>query len=141
MSASHGRCLCGGVEFTVNGPLRDVVYCHCKLCRRSSGHFVAATACTVPHLTLTRSGSLQWFESSAQARRGFCNVCGSNLFWQPLSGSHMSIMAGTLDDPTGVKAVSHIHVDSKGDYYTLEDGLAQHLDGAHGVRIPGAREP
>lgn len=141
MSAIHGRCLCGGVEYTVQGPLRDVVYCHCKMCRRSSGHFVAATACAMPHLSITRAGSLQWYESSPQARRGFCSVCGSNLFWQPASGTHVSIWAGTLDDPTGLKGAAHIHVDSKGDYYTLEVGLPQHLDGAHGVRIPAAREP
>ena len=138
MAIKRGRCLCGGVEFTVTGPLRDVVYCHCKMCRRSSGHFVAASACALPHLSIDRADTLRWYASSAQASRGFCGVCGSNLFWKPASGTHVSIMAGTLDDPTGVRAVAHIHANSKGDYYTLEDRLPQHLDGAHGVRAPAA---
>jgi hypothetical protein len=138
MSAKHGQCLCGGVQFSIDGPLRDVVYCHCKMCRRSSGHLVAATACAVPHLDITRAGSLRWYQSSATAKRGFCGDCGSNLFWWPTSNTHVSILAGTLDDPTGVKAVSHIHVDAKGDYYALADGLTQHLDGNHGVRVPTA---
>jgi len=138
MSAHNGRCLCGGVVYRVDGPLRDVVYCHCKMCRRSTGHLVAATACAAARLTITRGETLQWFQSSSQAKRGFCRVCGSNLFWQPESGTHVAILAGTLDDPTGVKAVSHIHVDTRGDYYTIDDGLPQHLDGAHGVRIPQA---
>ena len=136
MSEKRGRCLCGGVQFSIAGPLRPVIYCHCILCRRSSGHFVAATACAMPHLTLHRSDSLQWYRSSQQAQRGFCRICGSNLFWRPDSGTHISIMAGTLDDPTGVRGVAHIHVHSKGDYYTVEDGLPGHMDGAHGVPLP-----
>jgi hypothetical protein len=138
MSAKHGQCLCGGVQFSVNGPLREVVYCHCKMCRRSTGHLVAATACAVPHLDITRADSLRWYQSSATAKRGFCGDCGSNLFWWPASNSHVSILAGTLDDPTGVKAVAHIHVAEKGDYYALADGLTQHLDGSHCVRVPAA---
>lgn len=40
-----GGCPCGGVRYEVRGPLRDVIACHCTQCRRTSGHFVAATAC------------------------------------------------------------------------------------------------
>ena len=43
--AITGGCLCGGVRYAVTGPLRDIIACHCEQCRRSSGHFVAATAC------------------------------------------------------------------------------------------------
>lgn len=136
MSAKRGRCLCGGVEFSITGPLRPVVYCHCKICRRSSGHFVAATACAVSHLILHRADTLQWYRSSEQAQRGFCRECGSNLFWRPESGTHMSIMAGVLDDPIGVSGAAHIFVHSKGDYYTVQDGLPGHMDGAHGVPLP-----
>jgi hypothetical protein len=138
MSVVRGRCLCGGVEFGVTGPLRPVVYCHCKMCRRSSGHFVAATACAVPHLSIDRSETLRWYASSGVAARGFCGVCGSNLFWKPASGTHVSIMAGTLEDPTGLKAAAHIFVSAKGDYYSLEDGLARHGDGAHGIPLATA---
>lgn len=139
MSAKHGRCQCGAVQFSVDGPLRDVVYCHCKMCRRSIGHVLAATACALPHLRVDGADSLQWYQSSASARRGFCRVCGSNLFWVPASGTHVSILAGTLDDPTGLNAAAHIHVDTKGDYYSIDDGLPQHTDGMHGVSIPAAQ--
>ena len=40
-----GGCACGGVRYEVHGKLRDVITCHCVQCRRTSGHFVAATAC------------------------------------------------------------------------------------------------
>jgi len=126
MSATTGRCLCGGVEYRVSVTLRDVVYCHCKMCRRSNGHFVAASAVPLEHFLLTRADSLRWYESSAAARRGFCSVCGSNLFWQATDGDYVAIWAGSLDDPTGIRAVEHIFVASKGDYYQISDGLPQH---------------
>jgi hypothetical protein len=31
--------MCGAVDFTVEGELRDVVNCHCHRCRRWSGHY------------------------------------------------------------------------------------------------------
>jgi hypothetical protein len=122
---SQGRCLCGAVQYEVRGPLRPVVYCHCGMCRRTSGHFVAATACAREDLVLKSSASLQWYQSSAAARRGFCNQCGSNLFWEPLGEGRMSIMAGTLDAPTGLTAQGHIFVAEAGDYYQITDSLPQ----------------
>jgi len=136
VSAKHGRCLCGAVEYRVEGALRDVVYCHCKMCRRSSGHFFAATACAKPNLKIVRSEALRWYRSSPEAERGFCSLCGSNLFWRSDAMSHVAITPGTLDDPTGVKGAAHIFVADKGDYYTLNDRLPQHADGEHGVRVP-----
>jgi hypothetical protein len=138
MSFNRGGCLCGAVEYVVTGPLRPVVYCHCGMCRRASGHFVAATACAISQLAITRSEQLRWHHSSAQAQRGFCGACGSNLFWKPNSGTHVSIMAGTLDTPTGLREAVHIYVGDKGDYYQLHDQLPQREDGAHGVPLPAA---
>jgi hypothetical protein len=42
MSASTktGGCLCGAVRYELRSPLRPVVACHCKMCRRASGSFV-----------------------------------------------------------------------------------------------------
>lgn len=55
-------------------------------------------------------------------------LTGASLFWEPIDGDHVAIMAGTLDGPTGLQAAEHIFVDYAGDYYSLEDGLAQHGD-------------
>jgi hypothetical protein len=100
-----------------------VSYCHCSQCRKTSGHFVAATACAPENLTLINEAGLHWYRSSERARRGFCNHCGSSLFWKPDHGRYISIMAGTLDKPTGVEAVQHIFVRDASDYYVIEDSL------------------
>ena len=122
---ARGHCLCGAVQFEVRGPLRPVIYCHCSMCRRSSGHFFAATACARPDLQLQSAQSLRWYASSPTARRGFCENCGSQLFWDSLGADHVSILAGSLDTPTGLIGQEHIFVSEAGDYYTIDDGLPQ----------------
>lgn len=124
-AVARGRCLCGGVRFEVHGPLRPVIYCHCSMCRRAGGHFAAATACAPAHLRMLSTQSLRWYQSSGIARRGFCCTCGSQLFWEPSHGGHISIWAGTLETPTGLTASRHIFSAGKGDYYEITDGLPQ----------------
>jgi hypothetical protein len=68
---------------------------------------------------------LRWYRSSAEAQRGFCSTCGSSLFWQPEHGQYISIMAGTIDGPTGLVSCEHIYTASASDYYGLTDGLPQ----------------
>ncbi len=125
---SHrGGCLCGGVRYEVAGGLRAVIACHCSQCRRSSGHFVAASGAPSTALTVAEPTTLAWYRSSDHAERGFCSRCGSSLFWRPLeqSSGWTSIMAGTLDGPTRLKIEKHIFVADKGDYYTIDDGAPQ----------------
>lgn len=115
-----GSCLCGSVAFEVHGPLRSVIYCHCSQCRKQTGHFLAATSCAHADFHLIKSASLAWYKASPAAKRGFCNVCGSTMFWQPEpAGDRVSITAGVFDGPTGLKAQGHIYCADKGDYYEI----------------------
>jgi hypothetical protein len=123
-----GSCVCGSVRFEIRGPLRDVLICHCLFCQRMHTHVGAYAACAPSDLKLVNARTLRWHRSSPGARRGFCHKCGSSLFWEPTSASHISISAGSLDRPTGLKVIDHIFVAQKGDYYELEwpkDGATQ----------------
>ncbi len=126
---TRGRCACGALRFVVRGSLRPVIYCHCDTCRRVSGHFVAATACAREHLELEAAHTLRWFQSSPAARRGFCGSCGSALFWDHAARPTMSIMAGSVEKPTGLTAREHIFLAEAGDYYTIADGLPTRTEG------------
>ncbi len=123
-----GSCLCGAVQYTVSGPLRSVLYCHCEQCRKTSGHFVAATACSNEDLQVSDDRDLRWYRSSPMAERGFCATCGSSLFWRP-DDNYICIMAGTLDRPTGLQASGHIFVEMASDYYEIADGLPTYEGG------------
>ncbi|MDJ0627045.1 MAG: GFA family protein [Rhodobacter sp.] len=122
MTPVSGSCLCGQVRFQVTGPLRPVVACHCVQCRKTSGHFVAATS--APREAVRIVGDVTWYRSSETARRGFCGTCGASLFWDG-AGANLSIHAGTLDGPTGLTLTAHIYCASKGDYYRIADDLPQ----------------
>ncbi len=122
---TQGSCLCGGVAFTITGPLRPVVACHCTQCRKQSGHYGAFTACADSDLHFTTQDTLGWYSASASAKRGFCKTCGSLLFWKGEGRDYTSIAAGALDGKTGLKLEGHIYCADKGDYYEITDGLPQ----------------
>ena len=81
------------------------------------------TSTLVANIAFTSSKSLRWFRSSESAERGFCDTCGSNLFWHPIGSDAMSITAGSLDAPTGLSIEKHIFVGDKSDYYQIQDHL------------------
>jgi hypothetical protein len=76
-------------------------------------------------IELTASDSLRWYRSSDTAERGFCGVCGGNLFWKQAGRDAISVTAGTLDTPTGLSVQEHIFVADKSDYYPLNDDLSK----------------
>jgi hypothetical protein len=121
-----GRCLCGAVSYEVRGDLRDVWNCHCGQCRRAHGNVAAYTSVRRADLVLIEGRGLKWYRSSDRARRGFCRDCGASLFWEPLDEERISIAAGSLDPPTGLKTTRHIFVAHKSDYYEINDDL-EHL--------------
>lgn len=120
-----GACLCGAVRFRTRGPLRGVVYCHCSQCRKQTGHYYAATNVSDDRLAIDGGEDLTWYAASPDARRGFCRVCGSALFWKRNGSDVTSVLAGAFDAPTGLAGAVHIFVADKGDYYRIDDGLPQ----------------
>lgn len=126
----QGHCLCGAVTYTVDGPLDSVLFCHCVECRRWTGHYSATTACARSDLHLLERRGLRWVsspKSETDARRGFCSECGSSLFWDSPQFGTISIAAGSLEPPSGLRAASHWYVSQAGDYYDLpRDGLLRH---------------
>ena len=120
-----GSCLCGAVRYEVAGPLRDVVECHCAMCRKTHGHIGAYTAAPKGALHIVERRGLKWYASSEKARRGFCSECGGTLFYEPLQKDYMAIAAGTLDPPTGLKTNLQIYVASRGDYYEINPAIRQ----------------
>jgi hypothetical protein len=121
----RGGCLCGAVRYEVRGSLRGIIACHCSQCRRTSGHYAAMTSAPSLNIHLTSAGSLTWYKSSESAERGFCGICGGNLFWRRFQTDSMSITAGTLDSPTNLTVEKHIFVADKSDYYDINDHVPQ----------------
>lgn len=121
-----GRCECGAVAFEINGALRPPSACHCTQCRRLSGHFWAGSWANTADLQFSRDDGLTWYDSSGWAERGFCNLCGSSLFYRLKGEDHrLSVAVGSLEQPTGLHLGRHIYVKDKGDYYDIADDAPQ----------------
>lgn len=144
-----GGCNCGAVRYEVRGPMRPVIACHCRECQRQTGHYEAATEAYKANFRLVEGRGLTWYRSSELASRGFCGVCGSGLFWtRNADDGCVSVMAGTLDDPSGLALVQHIYTAEAGSYYRVPDDLPHAerggIDPAHHLLRPApavARDP
>ncbi|MEM9059952.1 MAG: GFA family protein [Pseudomonadota bacterium] len=118
----NGQCLCGSVRF--HGrilPGRGVGVCHCGQCRRwASGPFMAVRF--EGGVTFDADESLNWFRSSEHGERGFCNRCGSSLFWRaPGDGVDVAISVSALPEDHGLGIMEHIWVDDQPDWYAFAD--------------------
>ena len=121
-----GECLCGSVSFVLSGPLRNIVSCYCSECRKTSGNFVSATLVKEGQIHFIDQSGWAWFKNDL-ASRGFCQLCGSSLFWKPQpEDGRVSVMAGCLDAETGLKVVAHIFVADKSDFHEIAGNAPQY---------------
>ena len=116
-----GSCLCGAVKFEAEN-LRNVLACHCRQCRKTTGNYMSATAATDADLKMIVTRGLKWYRSSDAAKRGFCGECGSVLFWKGDGKDYTAIAAGSIDGKTELKLEGHIFCDDAGDYYEISGG-------------------
>jgi hypothetical protein len=121
-----GGCFCGAVRYEVSGPLTGVTYCHCSKCLQWHGHVGAYAAADRAVFRLSEARGLKWHSVSDTVKRGFCVECGSSVLFDETPSPKMSICAGTLDAPTGIREKAHIYVGSKGDYYDITGDLPRY---------------
>ncbi len=117
-----GHCLCGAVTYRARG-LADIWYCHCRQCRRLTGHYLPASRTTRDRLIV--SGEVVWAPHSGKSEHGRCASCGSLLFWMTKGTKEISVLPGSLEHTQGIAVRGHIFVAEKGDYYEIADGLPQ----------------
>ena len=108
----EGRCLCGAVTITVDGPHDPRPgACHCRMCQRWSGAVFASFAAEPQSVTL--KGEVSVYPSSSFAERAFCPVCGSHLWMRDTDRDDATydLMPGLFDDLRDQPLQSEIYVD------------------------------
>lgn len=102
-----GGCQCGAVRYAASAVMDYAHLCHCRMCQKAvGGLFAALVAAPRDAFTWTRGEPSRW-RSSAKVDRGFCGTCGTPLFYEEVSGAHVSVTLGSLDDPRAFKPVTH----------------------------------
>lgn len=114
---AKGHCLCGAVTFTAEDVQTDIHSCHCSMCRRWSGG--PAFAASVGEVGFTGDENITRYQSSEWAERGFCRVCGANLFYRLKGANHYIMWMGAFEDQASFRLAGEIYIDEKPPGYDL----------------------
>jgi hypothetical protein len=113
-----GRCLCGGVTYSVDAEPVWQGVCYCANCQRQTATAFSVVV-GVPSKTLTVEGStLASFKTASEGyqsttERRFCSACGSPIFSTIESMPGVAFLkAGTIDDPSWIQPTVEIWTDS-----------------------------
>lgn len=120
VSKRQGRCLCGAVSFTAERSGNNVGACHCGMCRRWSGGPLMAVDCGVD-VAIDGEENLTVFDSSDWAERGFCNQCGSNLFYRLKETGQFMVLIGIFDNQDDIVFDHQVFIDEKPTYYEFKN--------------------
>jgi hypothetical protein len=123
----EGGCLCGRVRYRVTMAPIDSGYCHCRMCQKSSGAPVQASA-EVPIAGFAFiKGEARAYRSSALAVRHFCADCGSQLTFRLVDNpTYVSINTPTLDRPEALPPRMHIWRESRIPWFEAADSLPRY---------------
>lgn len=109
----EGACPCGAVRFVVDGPVRDVIVCHCKACLEATGGPWAASAARRGDLTVLDPATVLWAQAAVSehsASRGRCRTCRTVVFWDAPERTTVSFAAALLEDGGQLDVAAHIWV-------------------------------
>ena len=130
-----GQCVCGATTFTVELKNHDVHACHCSICRRQTSGVIMTIDVEQGSLQFTQDQHLSIYNSSDWGERGFCNCCGTNLFWRTKDQSYCNINAFALDQqPQDIKFDMEIFIDNKPEFYAFNNETKK-LTEADGIAL------
>jgi hypothetical protein len=114
VTESRGSCMCGRVRFVALAPSRFACHCHCVSCRRShSAGYVSWLGYPSAQVTVEAGADeLVAYESSPGARRSFCRVCGTKLFFESDRwAGEIHIARAAFTTPVDREPVNHVFFD------------------------------
>ena len=122
----NGSCLCRVIQFSVQLPTLWAAHCHCTQCQRAHGApLVTWLGVTLDRFKIEEGQELLcWFNSSPEAQRGFCSVCGSTLFFRsPRWEGEMHISYVNINGELDRVPQGHVHCATRRSWLKLADGL------------------
>lgn len=129
MKQVKGTCLCGETIMTVTELRNHITACHCKMCRKqnaSAAFFTEEVA--AENLTFNQEDTISVYPSSEWAERGFCNRCGTFLFYRYRKEKQAHLNVELFDD--WLKEAhfrEQIFYGNKPDYYEFANTTEKHF--------------
>ncbi|BAU63550.1 glutathione-dependent formaldehyde-activating GFA [Stanieria sp. NIES-3757] len=113
-----GSCLCGAVSLSTTSMNPHVAACHCSMCRKWGGGAFLAVKCD-SDVSFQGEENIRIYQSSEWGERGFCNKCGSHLFYRLKQNHQYYVPVGIFDNSEGLIFTDQVFIDEKPDYYSF----------------------
>ena len=114
----RGHCLCGEVSFDVPNINKSVGACHCSMCRNWCGGPLMAVECG-SDVTFKGQQNISVYNSSEWAERGFCNKCGSHLFYRLKEQQLHFLPYGLFENQEQFEFDHQVFIDKKPSTYSF----------------------
>lgn len=116
----RGTCLCGAVRVAAKPRSNSIGCCHCTMCRKWCGGPLFAAECE-REVAFDGAEHISIFSSSAWAERGFCQKCGTHLFYRLKQEGHYAIPVGLFDNVDQWRLAEQLFIDQKPSFYSFAE--------------------
>lgn len=116
----RGTCLCGAVRVAAKTKSNSIGACHCTMCRKWGGGPLFAVECE-RDVDFEGAEHISTFSSSEWAERGFCQKCGTHLFYRLKQEGHYAIPVGLFDGGDQWRFTEQIFIDQKPSFYSFAE--------------------
>ena len=120
MLSAKASCLCGAVNITANEINPKFTVCHCDTCREWGGAPFFAVQCSTS-VKIEGSDKVKLYDSSSWASRGFCNECGTHLFFKLKQSGEYNIAVGIFKNLAGLEMDMQYFSDQRPGYYCFSN--------------------
>ena len=136
-AALTGRCLCGGVRFSLATAPALAGYCHCTRCQRRTGTSASAQAFVDGDALRIDSGEelvAGWRHPDGGMEKCFCRACGAHIFSRdPDSKVIRSVRMSSFDGDPGVRPSFRAYVADAAPWEPIpDDGLQRFMQARPG---------
>ena len=126
-----GSCLCKKITFEVEKFQGPIGHCHCKMCQKFHGAAFStfAEAKKLDLHWLSGKALLTYYRADNDSVRTFCGWCGSSLLFESAynrAEGTIEIALAAFDQLEVVHVDAHIYTESKANWFTINDNLAQY---------------
>ncbi len=117
----EGGCLCGTVRFRIDNNFSNLLICHCKQCRKTTGAGSAANLIsTTGSLELTNGADLvtTFRHPTRYFTKAFCGLCGGAVPYLNHTETLCFVPAGSLEGEPEVTRQDNIFTEERPDWCT-----------------------
>ncbi len=122
---NRGSCICGDIQWQLDGSPSMVINCHCSMCRKAHGSAYATYAMAPENSLSFTSGADKRavYAASENGQRHHCPRCGSIV---PSTANGMAFVPlGSLEADVEHPLDAHIFVNSKATWFEITDDAPQ----------------